>query len=240
MSTVDRAALTAARARAGRIRQGIHNYLETLAEIAAAYAARDWDALGYADWDSYVDEEFGASRMRLPVEHRQKAVTELRLAGMSQRAIGSALGVDQKTVSNDLRPAAGEENSSPAAVTGIDGKTYRSPTDAPEPHRYKDASGEWRPDTFEPPPTPEGCEAGAPRSGEPRKAHRKPLPDTARAAGWELNRAVEAVERITVDDRFAANAQQVATHLRHHLLRSIEALTEVLNQLPETKENGTP
>lgn len=39
---------------------------------------------------------------------------------MSQRAIAGVVGVDQKTVSNDLR---GGENSSP--VTGRDGKTYQ-------------------------------------------------------------------------------------------------------------------
>jgi hypothetical protein len=120
-----------ARARAGRIRQGIHNYLTTLAEISKAYADRDWVALGYPDWQAYVDEEFGADRLRLPAEHRQKAVVELRLAGMSQRAIGAALGVDHKTVAGDLR--SGGEFSPPADVQGADGKTYAATRPAPEP-----------------------------------------------------------------------------------------------------------
>lgn len=131
MTTVSKVDLGNARARAGRIRQGIHNYLSTLAEIAQAYGDRDWLTLGYADWQSYVDEEFGATRLRLPFEHRQKAVTELRLAGMSQRAIGTTLGVDQKTVSNDLR--SGEEFSSPEPVVGLDGKTYAARQDPPSP-----------------------------------------------------------------------------------------------------------
>jgi hypothetical protein len=75
---------------------------------------------------------------------------------------------------------------------------------------------------------------------KPRAYNRKSLPDTARKAGWDLNAAVERVVRVADDDRLAANAQQVATHLRHHLLRSIEALTEVLNKLPESKEQSTP
>jgi ParB-like nuclease domain len=75
---------------------------------------------------------------------------------------------------------------------------------------------------------------------EVRKPNRKPLPDVARNAGWELNKAVERIARIADDDRFAKNAEQVATLLRHHLLRSVETLTEVLAKLPnESKENGT-
>lgn len=123
-----------ARARSSRIRMGIHSYLETLGDIAAAYAERDWIALDYADWQSYVDGEFGAERLRLPPAHRQKAVEELRLAGMSQRAIGTALGVDKRTVANDL--ASGGENSPPEPITGLDGKTYQArsePAPAPEP-----------------------------------------------------------------------------------------------------------
>jgi len=114
-------ATDAARGRAERIREGIHNYLATLGEIAAAYAERDWVHLGYASWDAYVDGEFGAERLRLPAGDRQQAVTELRLAGMSQRAIASTVGVNQATVSRDL---AGDADASPAEITGTDGKNY--------------------------------------------------------------------------------------------------------------------
>jgi hypothetical protein len=154
---------------------------------------------------------------------------------------------------------AGAENSAPARVLGADGKTY--PPSRPDPVGQREARAAFLAAEhlaqYEPSPLVQALtgviegtvertrvraegEADVSPATAAKKAHRKPLPDTARAAGWELNRAVEAVERITVDDRFVANAQQVATHLRHHLLRSIEALTEVLNQLPETKENGTP
>ncbi|WP_319460067.1 helix-turn-helix domain-containing protein [Micromonospora sp. RTP1Z1] len=119
-----------ARARAARIREGIHNYLETLAEIALAWERRDWQVLGYADWQAYVDGEFGAERLKLPTEHRQKAVAELRLAGMSQRAIGTALGVDAATVTRDLR---GVADATPAEVRGVDGKTYAATRPAPAP-----------------------------------------------------------------------------------------------------------
>lgn len=124
MSTIiSRDELATARARAGRIRQGIHDYLTTLAEISNAYNERDWVALGYADWQSYIDEEFGADRLRLSPEHRQKAVAELRLAGMSQRAIGATLGVSPATVNSDL---SGVQNQTPETIQGTDGKSYQT------------------------------------------------------------------------------------------------------------------
>lgn len=130
--------LAQARATASQIRQGIHNYLHTLTLIAKAHQQRHWKVLGYKDWQEYVDGEFGAERLRLPAEHRQKAVEELRLAGMSQRAIGSALGVDEKTVRNDL---AGAEFSAPEQIQGTDGKTYAA--SRPKPEEVVPASEGW-------------------------------------------------------------------------------------------------
>lgn len=111
-----------ARARAARIRAGIQTYVHTLADIAAAYAERDWTALGYADWQAYVDGEYGAERLRLTPEARQSAVRELRLAGMSQRAIGTTLGVSKATVANDLAEVVNSDHL--PEVRGTDGKTY--------------------------------------------------------------------------------------------------------------------
>ncbi len=128
-------ATQSARARASRIRMGIHSYLETLGDIASAYAERDWVTLDYADWQSYVDGEFGAERLRLPPAHRQKAIEELRLAGMSTRAIGTAIGVSEGTVRNDLS-GSGAQNYAPEPVMGLDGKTYPArsePEPTPEP-----------------------------------------------------------------------------------------------------------
>lgn len=117
-----------ARSRASRIREGIHNYLATLALIAEAWEKGDWRALGYSNWESYVDAEYGADRLRLPIEHRQKAVEELRLLGMSQRAIAATVGVSQEQVRRDLAQVT--PNVSPEAKTskvkGLDKKSYAS------------------------------------------------------------------------------------------------------------------
>lgn len=111
--------LAQARATASQIRQGIHTYLSTLALIARANKEQHWKVLGYESWQSYVDGEFGAERLKLPAEHRRKAVEELRLAGLSVRAIGSAVGVSTNTVLKDL-----SQSETPDEITGTDGKTY--------------------------------------------------------------------------------------------------------------------
>lgn len=106
-----------ARARAGQIRFGMQNYIETLGAIAQARAEDDHLALGYETWAEYVDGEFGDGRLRLPSELRRKAIEELRLAGASQREIGQTLGVSQPTVSRVLNPS-GDSNESPGADEG--------------------------------------------------------------------------------------------------------------------------
>ncbi len=60
--------------------------------------------------------------MRVPVGHRHEAVAGLRGAGMSTRAIGSALGVSHQTVANDL--ASGVKSLTPEEIVGTDGKRY--------------------------------------------------------------------------------------------------------------------
>lgn len=63
------------------------------------------------------------------------------------------------------------------------------------------------------------------------KPRRPALPDTARNAGWDLSKAVERVQRIAQDDRFAANKEQVAPHLRSHLTNAIEVCQDLLERI---------
>lgn len=117
--------LAEARKRAERIRTGIVAYAQTRADIIAAYQDRDWSALGYESWDAYLDGEFSDQRLRLSREDRQETVAVFREAGMSTRAIASAVGVNQGTVVRDL--ASGDADASPpqsGQVAGIDGKSY--------------------------------------------------------------------------------------------------------------------
>ncbi len=124
-----------AEARAQRIRLGIVNYTQLLKDIADAYAQRDWATLGYQTWDAYVTAEFGEQRLQLDRARRERAVSELRSAGLSTRAISSALGVPQTTVRRDLD--SGEPNGSPAEVGGADGKQYPATQPKPAPEYVK-------------------------------------------------------------------------------------------------------
>ncbi|SLJ41121.1 Uncharacterised protein [Mycobacteroides abscessus subsp. abscessus] len=98
--------------------------------IAKAYTDRAWAVLGYPSWDVYCEREFGSAWFKLPRETRGEVVQSLRDLGLSTRAIGSAIGVDDRTVRRDLSGAA---SAAPAAVMGTDGKTYAS-TQSVRPH----------------------------------------------------------------------------------------------------------
>lgn len=207
--------LTAAEARAltDRIRGTL-----TIAHdlIASAYTGRAWVALGYESWDAYCSGEFTEARMvRLEREQRREIVAELRHAGMSTRAIASGLGVARNTVKDDLRqvdqvdpPASAP---TPTPITGQDGKTYQP--------RF--SSSPVVPDE----PTP--------ASSRPTAPQRRPLPDAFFDAAYDLGKALDRVVRLTEDDRFTRNAQQLAAKHRGELLRHHEALARVLALLAE-------
>jgi len=89
-------------------------------DIVAAYRNRDWVTLGYADWDALCAEEFGGARIALPADDRRAVVADLRGAGMSTRAIASAVGVSKSTVAEDVRLS--DSGQSPDTVTSLDGR----------------------------------------------------------------------------------------------------------------------
>lgn len=104
-----------------------------------AYRGRAWIVLGYASWEAYCDGELQGARPKLPQTERREVVGEMRQAGMSQRAIGTALGVAPGTVNRDLSsvqnrtvdPEGDDDPSSP--IVGVNGKTYQRPVTPPAP-----------------------------------------------------------------------------------------------------------
>ncbi|MFY1686406.1 helix-turn-helix domain-containing protein [Plantactinospora sp. WMMB782] len=211
-----------ARARAARIRAGIGAYLATLADIAAAYAQQDWRALGYADWQAYVDGEYSEHRLKLSPEHRQKAVAELRLAGMSQRAIGSALGVDQATVIRDLRR--GDADASPEEIKGADGKTYASTRSSPpvSPINVVEAS---------PGPDRSGPEHPCPPERSTEEVDVRHGPDSTPATPGDL--AAAASVRAALDIH-APDPHAVHREWRRDFLGQVHAVHVVMRHAPTT------
>src|SRR5690606_37915330 len=64
-------------------------------------------------------------RRQLSRDQRRELVGELRRMGWSTRRIAEAVGVDHKTVANDLRRIGENSPPAPAAtITGRDGKQY--------------------------------------------------------------------------------------------------------------------
>lgn len=177
--------------------------------IVEAFRGAAWSALGYDTWDAYCAGEFAEARMvRLDREQRREIVAEMRQAGMSSRAIASGLGVNKDTVNDDIRSAGG--NPPPAPITGTDGKTYQPPAPRPE-------------------PTP---------AAEPAAPKRRALTDQFFDAAYDLVKAVDRVHRLTEDDRWTRNAEQVAAKHRNDLIRTAEALAGVLDRLTQHTPGG--
>jgi hypothetical protein len=138
-----------ARSRADRIRSGMQVLAQWQTDVIAAYAARDWTALGYETWAAYLDGEYGEHRVRLPRDQRREIVAGMAQAGMSTRAIGSAIGVDQKTVVNDRlcprrSPTPAVTSPEPPSVSPGSPKTTGSPrTGRPPTTRCPNSSAPW-------------------------------------------------------------------------------------------------
>lgn len=182
--------------------------------IKDAWRAFDWQALGYPSWDAYCDGEFGTSRIRLPREERREVVSSMREIGMSTRAISAATGSSTKTITGDLQQVS--QSTTPAPVTGTDGKTY---TQQERPRATAIPQSEL--DALNNPPEPED---GIPPQWEhvaqlnpeataaltPEKPKRKPLTDEVWDIVLDLKKIMNRLDRTTADDRFAQKKAQIA------------------------------
>lgn len=116
MSEIATLEIEDAKRRLDRVKSGVERIWD---DLVALYQGRAWITLGYSSWDSLCDAELDGARIALPREQRREVVADLREAGMSTRAISSAVGVSDFTVRSDLSTArflAVEE------VISIDGK----------------------------------------------------------------------------------------------------------------------
>jgi predicted transcriptional regulator len=108
-------------------------YVENMDELFFdAFSHRVWRAMGFESWDLWR----ASLKIRKSTSERRQLAAKMARRGMSTRAIGSALGVSQKTADRDVRAAResndsadftdsqGEEIEESGTILGSDGKTY--------------------------------------------------------------------------------------------------------------------
>lgn len=82
---------------------------ELVQRVYEAYNRQAHLALGYDSWAEMCEGE-GLGFYRLPRDKRAPTVVQLKSHGMSNRAIASAVGVDERTVRNDIRDTHGHRS----------------------------------------------------------------------------------------------------------------------------------
>jgi ParB-like chromosome segregation protein Spo0J len=122
--------------------QGTRRVIDGGHRVRAVFELRDEGHQVELNADLYetstLDEEkqlaldLNTKRRQLTAEERAALVVRLKQEGMSKRAIADRIGVDEKTVRNDLK-ASGAECSAPEKVTGKDGKSYSAKATPKEP-----------------------------------------------------------------------------------------------------------
>ncbi len=211
-----------ARARAERIRSGMRVLAEWQQDVIAAYAARDWEALGYETWDAYINGEYGEHRVQLPRDQRREIVAGMSAAGMSTRAIGSAIGTGNATVHRDLMASVPDEtDGEPRTVLSLDGRERPASRPAPDENVWIE------PDADE---VVDAELLDEPARPEPPKPKRRPLPEAFTDAGRDLARAAERLTRLTEDDRFDRN-RDTTHHQLPELLGALDHTTLLLQAM---------
>lgn len=237
-----------ARARAERIRSGMRVLAEWQTDVIAAYAARDWETLGYETWDAYLDGEYGEHRVRLPRDQRREIVAGMSTAGMSTRAIGAAIGVHHDTVNSDVQATVGNPTDGESrTVLSLDGRERPAtrPSTKANPESDPDADGVVDAELVDEPfdELLNASSRGAPHvraEVEPipaqvqaqlgRAAKRRPLPESFTDASRELTRAAERLARLTEDDRFPKN-RETTRHQFPELLGALDHTTRLIQAM---------
>lgn len=199
------------------------NYRAVLPMIREAIEKRDDIALGYRSPGDYVSDRFGQSLAGLGIEVRRAVVGELTEAGLSTRAIAPVVGVDPKTIRNDLRSGGDMSSPEPEPTDVVDADLI---DDEPEAHDDEPAPAPA-------PPPVVGRDGKTYKRPEPKASPRKPLTDSFFRRTHEARKTVESLARLVEDDRFPQNAEKVAASYRNDLLGIRDLLEQVINAMPE-------
>ena len=208
----------------GQIIDG-HHRSRIAAELHVDYKVDQVEVVD-AEHAKAIARTLNADRRHLTEQQRREVVAALagetvaagkggreEVARHSPEAIAGALGVDRKTVVNDINELGNDPMFvRPAKTLGQDGKVRPTRRADPDPAVGPNAR---------------------------KKTHRIQLTKAFDRAAAELVKAVERVDRLTLDDRFAYNAEQVAQMVRHDLLRALELLAKAVDRVPNTQKEST-
>ena len=232
----------------GRIRRWVNDF--PVADVVLAFRGRVWIALAYDNWAEWCECELGG--LKLPAPKRREVVSELANEGMSNVAIGYAVGVSAETVRRDVSTSTNVEVDEDRKVLGQDGRERVLPQPkpaAPQTDVVIDAEIVCRDcDGY-------GCETCVPEDvadalnehqaqgsalealqrqidqAPQRKSPKPPIAKTFGSATYELKRAVERTVRLADDDRFKKNKDQIADVNLSDLIRVRDAINGVIQQL---------
>ncbi|OOK78852.1 hypothetical protein BZL30_1980 [Mycobacterium kansasii] len=106
-----------------RIRRWANSF--PVEDVVRAFRGRIWVALAYDSWAEWCECELGG--LKLPVPQRREIVSELAGAGMSNVAIGDAIGMNEITVRRDLATSTNVDVDEPRTTLGQDGRERSYP-----------------------------------------------------------------------------------------------------------------
>lgn len=231
VATMPRVEAERVTARIADLLDGIADNVELVMPLMRdAMTRKAWDALDYDSPTTYLRDRFTGALTRLPVELRRSVVTELSASGMSTRAIAPVVGVTQQQVQRDTRAQVTHDVSPEPAPTPTPTRTFTDNPGKVQPITGP-ATNDWGLPKSDKIVGTDGKTYTRPEPAEVPKPKRKPLAEQAQTAEWELVRAIERIEGIVNDDRFTANKEVVAPHLRGHLNNAIEACQGLLNRI---------
>lgn len=202
--------------------------------ITEAYQRRADLALGYGSWSEYAEAELKPSE-GLAADVRRQLVGMLSAQGVGPRAIAPVVGVTDRRVRQirgEVEQGQGGNDFHPAEPEPLDEYRGRVLADAETNHKVIKLTG---PQSVAD-PTPAkvvGLDGKAYARPEPKpQASRRPaLPPIVQSAGWDLNKAVDRIQRLADDDRFSAHQKEMAPHLRSHLTHAIEVCQDLLDRI---------
>jgi hypothetical protein len=91
-------------------------------EIVWQIKCRAWEVLGYPDWNTMREAEYGGAAFMVPRRERPELVAELRREGLTQQEIADTAGVTQQQVGRDLNTHMRNEDEPAPEVTNSRGQ----------------------------------------------------------------------------------------------------------------------